>query len=269
MGADGGSDVSRWSYPATVPTPAGQRSLELDARLPLPPDDLRPMLSRSARQLTIDDDRLVDPTWGGLRILASVQRGYVRLSFGADDVADRFPDLVASLRALDLPGAVLDGEIVVPGMIGRASADGIRRRDPIRPATLVVSDLPWLAGRLLLAESLERRRARLAELAIMAPSIVVLEPARGAAAVLQLIALHGLVGVVAKRADSPYLPGMRSRLWTLIRVADVVADDAAGSRVVSERAAPDGVQRPVSPGHRAAPDVAVRRRWLKPPSIAS
>jgi bifunctional non-homologous end joining protein LigD len=223
-----------------VPTPAGQRSLELDARVPLPPDDLRPMLSRSARQLNIDDDRVVDPTWGGLRILASAQRGHVRLSVGADDVADRFPDLVASLRSLDLPGAVLDGEIVVPGVDGRTHADGIRGRGPIRPATLVVSDLPWLAGRLLLAEPLERRRARLAELAITAPSVVVLEPARGAAAVLQLTALHGLVGVVAKRADSPYLPGMRSRLWTLIRVADVVADEAAGSAVMFDRAAPEG-----------------------------
>lgn len=241
------SRATGWSYPAAVPTPAGQRSLELDARLPLPPDDLHPMLSRSARHLTIHDDRVVDPTWGGLRILASVQRGHVRLSAGADDVADRFPDVVAALRSLDLPGAVLDGEIVVPGMVGRATANGTRRRGPIRPATLVVSDLPWLAGRLLLAEALERRRSRLAELAIVAPSVVVLEPARGAAAVLQLIALHGLVGVVAKRADSPYLPGMRSRLWTLIRVADVVPDGAAGSRVVLEGPAQDGVSVPFRP----------------------
>jgi bifunctional non-homologous end joining protein LigD len=230
-----------------VPTPAGQRSLDLDARLPLPPNDLRPMLSRSARKLTIDDDRVVDPTWGGLRILASAQGGHVRLSVGADDVAHRFPDVVASLRSLDLPGAVLDGEIVVPGTVGHATADAMRHRGPIRPATLVVSDLPWLAGRLLLAEALERRRARLAELAIAAPSVVVLEPARGAGAVLQLIALHGLVGVVAKRADSPYLPGTRSRLWTLIRVADVMADGAAGSRVVLDGAAADGVHAPVRP----------------------
>ena len=205
------------------------------------------MLSRSARQLTIDDERVVDPTWGGLRILASAQGGHVRLSVGADDVADRFPDVVASLRALDLPGAVLDGEIVVPGMVGRATADGFPGRDPIGPATLVVSDLPWLAGRLLLAESLERRRARLAELAIVAPSVVVLEPARGAMAVLQLIALHGLLGVVAKRADSPYLPGTRSRLWTRIRVADVVSHEAPGSRAGLDRTPPDGVRVPFRP----------------------
>ena len=205
------------------------------------------MLSRSAHQLTIDDDRIVDPTWGGLRILALVQGGHVRLSVGADDVADRFPDLVASLRSLNLPGAVLDGEIVVPGMVGRATADAIGRGSRVRPATLVVSDLPWLAGRLLLAESLERRRARLAELAIAAPSVVVLEPARGGAAVVQLIALHGLVGVVAKRPDSPYLSGTRSRLWTRILVADVVADEAVGSPVVLERAPRDGVRVPFRP----------------------
>ncbi len=94
---------------------------------------------------------------------------------------------------------------------------------PIRPATLVISDLLWVAGRPLLAESLERRRDRLAGLAIAAPHLVALAPAAGADAVLQVVALHGLLGVVAKRADSPYLPGVRSRLWTLVRVADAMA----------------------------------------------
>jgi hypothetical protein len=52
--------------------------------------------------------------------------------------------------------------------------------------------------------------------------------------------LHGLVGIVAKRADSPYLPGVRSRLWTFVRVGDVasaVADAADGG--VSHGSRPD------------------------------
>jgi bifunctional non-homologous end joining protein LigD len=216
-----------------VPTHADQRSLELDASLPLPPTDLRPMLPRTARRLPADETHLVDPTWGGLRVLASVRGHRVRLLADGLDAADRFPDLVASLASLDLAGALLDGEIVVPGVRGRALVATIRRDGPpIRPATLVVSDLPWHAGHALIAESLVRRRDRLADLAIRAPHLVAVDPAVGTAAVLQVVALHGLLGIIAKRADSPYLPGIRSRLWTLVRVADVMA--------ASREAVPEG-----------------------------
>jgi bifunctional non-homologous end joining protein LigD len=182
------------------------------------------MLPRTARRLPVDEAHLVDPTWGGLRVLASARGHRVGLYVEGVDVADRFPDLAASLGSLDLPGALLDGEIVVPGVHGRTLVGAVRRPGPaIRQATLVVIDLPWLAGHVLIAESLVRRRDRLAELAIRAAHVVAVEPALGTTAVLQVVALHGLVGVIAKRADSPYLPGVRSRLWRLVRVADVRA----------------------------------------------
>jgi bifunctional non-homologous end joining protein LigD len=182
------------------------------------------MLPRTAHRLPVDEAHLVDPTWGGLRVLASAFGHRVGLYVEGRDVADRFPDLVASLGSLDLPGALLDGEIVVPGVRGRALVGAIGRPGPaIRPATLVVFDLPWLAGHVLIAESLVRRRDRLAELAIRAPHVVAVDPAFGTTAVLQVVVLHGLVGVIAKRADSPYLPGVRSRLWRLVRVADIKA----------------------------------------------
>jgi ATP-dependent DNA ligase len=205
-------------------TLTGQRSLELETQLPDPPHDLRPMLPRLARRLPADAARLVDPTWGGLRVLADAHGARVQLLVDGVDVAERFPDLVVALRSLHLRGAVLDGEIVVPQVRSRALADAMRRhRGPIRPATLVISDVLWLAGRALLGESLDRRRERLVGLGIAAPHLVALAPAAGADAVLEVAALHGLVGVVAKRADSPYLPGVRSRLWTLVHVADAMA----------------------------------------------
>jgi bifunctional non-homologous end joining protein LigD len=226
------STVRRPPYPAPVPTTPDQRSLGLDTGLPYPPDDLRPMLPRVARVLPVDDAHMVDPTWGGLRVLAAVRGGSVSLLVDGLDVAERFPGLVAALAGLDLSSALLDGEIVVPGARGRSLADAIRRRgEPIVPASLVISDLPWLAGRALVAEPLDRRRDRLAGLAIAAPHLVALAPAAGASAVLEVATLHGLAGIVAKRADSPYLPGVRSRLWTFVRVGDVsiAAPDAPGS----------------------------------------
>ncbi|MET1232543.1 MAG: hypothetical protein ABWY52_06810 [Candidatus Limnocylindrales bacterium] len=236
--------MSGLSSPSTedpaLTTLTGQRSLELETQLPDPPDDLRPMLPRLARRLPADDARLVDPTWGGLRVLADARGARVQLLVDGVDVAERFPDVVVALRSLDLPGAILDGEIVVPRAGSRALAGAMRRHHaPIRPATLVISDLLWVAGRALLSEPLDRRRDRLVGLAIVAPHIVALAPAAGADAVLEVVALHGLLGVVAKRADSPYLPGVRSRLWTLVHVADAIATMRHSPRPAEPVARPD------------------------------
>jgi len=204
------------------------------------------MLPRTARHLPAGEARLVDPTWGGLRVLAAVRADLVRLLIDGLDVAERFPDIVVSLVALDLADAVLDGEIVVPGSRGLALAAAVRRgSSTITPATLVVSDLPWLSGRARVAEPLVRRRERLARLAIAGPHLVAVEAAAGADAVLQVVRLHGLVGIVAKRADSPYLPGVRSRLWTLVRVADVTTASIDRSHSVD--------------GPRSRPDLALLR----------
>ena len=205
-------------------TPTDRPTLGLDAHLPRPPDDLRPMLPRTARRLPAGGARLVDPTWGGLRVLAAVRGDRVRLLHDDLDVAEHFPGVMASLAALGLPDAVLDGELIVPGTTGRAMSAAIRRGGTaLGPATLVISDLPWLAGRANVTQSLAKRRERLAALAIAGRHLVVVEAATGADAVLQVVKLHGLLGIVAKRADSPYLSGVRSRLWSLVRVADVTA----------------------------------------------
>ena len=182
------------------------------------------MLPRLARRLPADDARFIDPTWGGLRVLAGAYGARVRLLVEGVDVAERFPDTrdVASLAG---PARYRPrrGDSSCRRRAAWALGRALRgHRGPIRPATLVISDLLWVAGRPLLAELLERRRDRLAGLAIAAP-IAALAPAAGADAVLEVVALHGLLGVVAKRADSPYLPGVRSRLWTLVRVADAMA----------------------------------------------
>lgn len=211
-----------------VSHPDPQATLALDARLPAPPADLRPMLPRPAPRLPADGGRIIDPTWGGLRVLAAVRGSTVAIRVDGRDVGARFPDLVTSLADLSLADVVLDGEVVVPGARRRALIRALGHGgDAIRPATLVVSDLPWLHGRPLLAEALERRRARLTSLRLSATGIVVLEVASGPGAVDAAMALRGLAGVIAKRTDSPYLPGTRSRHWALVSAADLAASGGA------------------------------------------
>ncbi len=260
------------AYAAAVPTPVHQPTLELEAPLPSPPADLRPMLARTGHRLPASGEaRLVDPTWGGLRVLAAVRGRSVRLLRDGRDIAADFPEIVTSLASLDLSDAVLDGEIVGQGA-ARTALAAHRRPPAAGPATLVISDLPWFGGRARIADHLVQRRERLAGLAIAGRHLVVVEAASGAEAVLQVVALHGLTGIVVKRADSPYLPGLRSRLWTLVRVADLRAADSAAALDEPGTVDGDGLaaasRRITATGHRAPPSAAAGRRWLKPPSIA-
>ena len=239
-------------------TPVHQATLELEAPLPFPPADLRPMQARLGHRLpSVGEARLVDPTWGGLRVLAAVRGQDVRLLRDGRDVASEFPGIVASLAALGLPDAVLDGEIVGPGAVGHA-LPAHRRPPSTGPRTLVISDLPWFGGRARIADQLVERRDRLAGLAIAGPHLVVVEAASGAEAVLQVVALHGLTGVVVKRADSPYLPGQRSRLWTLVRVADVQEATLGGA--AAEAGAADGGDTAAGTARPMRTDIALLRR---------
>ena len=86
--------------------------------------------------------------------------------------------------------------------------------------------------------------------------IVVLRAARGGRSVSEVVGLPGVAGVIAKRADSPYLPGVRSRLWTLVRVADLRLSAVDGGR--DGPAAGQGDAADERDGQR--PDLALLRR---------
>src|SRR5690606_14168397 len=73
-------------------------------------------------------------------------------------------------------------------------------------------------GRSLLDESYEQRRSRLAELRLGGPSWQVPDYHRGeGSALLRAARERGLEGVIAKRLDSRYQPGRRTRDWLKIK----------------------------------------------------
>lgn len=207
-----------------MPAPAtDQLPLELAAESPRAPIDLRPMLPRAARHLPTDGRYFFDPHWGGPRTLAHVRSEGVRLVVGAREVTATFAEVVAALAGAAPPGTILDGELVVPDAAGRLDRPALRRRlrggrGATATATFVVTDLPWLAGAPLTALPFRVRRQRLADLRLARDHLVAPAPLSGeGAALLAACRERGLEGVMARRLDSPYLPGVRSRLWRLVR----------------------------------------------------
>ncbi|WKX15634.1 ATP-dependent DNA ligase [Streptomyces sp. NL15-2K] len=156
-----------------------------------------------------------------------------------DIVTAAYPELGPLGRSLGATPAVLDGEVLALDEEGRAdfqllqsrmglvhAAGRAARRATEVPVHLVLFDVMHLGQRSLLKLPYIRRRAVLEELGPAGPhwSIPGALVGHGEQA-LRATREHGLEGLVCKRLDSVYEPGVRSRAWIKIRnmrSADVV-----------------------------------------------
>ncbi|SDP28979.1 bifunctional non-homologous end joining protein LigD [Streptomyces sp. cf386] len=148
-----------------------------------------------------------------------------------EDITAAYPELRPLGRALGTTPAVLDGEILALDEQGRADFQLLQSRmglahSPARaarmaaqtPVHLVLFDVLHLAGRSVVPVPYSRRRGRLEALRLSGPywSTPAALVGHGAEA-LQATRDHGLEGLVCKRLDSVYEPGVRSRAWIKIR----------------------------------------------------
>jgi bifunctional non-homologous end joining protein LigD len=196
------------------------------------PESVEPMLPAAAAGLPPDDaDWGYEMSWGGRRTLAFVSGGRIRLldAEGAE-VTSWYPEVRPLGEALAPIEAVLDGEIVAfdgttpsPGRLDRRrqprDSAAARRAAERTPVQFLAYDLLWLEGHstVELVRYAERREL-LEGLSVAGPNWQTPPyfPGGGEFA-LEAARAQGLPGVVAKRLDSPYLPGRRSRLWLSIR----------------------------------------------------
>ena len=175
------------------------------------------MLATSGR-LPADHDRWAfEPKWDGFRAIVHVNRRVVVWSRRGTDLSDRFPELAGLLSAVPAD-TVLDGELVVLVGAGRTDFEAIRRRGLLgqveEQATFVAFDVLRLAGRGLIAERFLARRAMLEGLGLSGGGWCTTPSHQGdGAALFDATREQGLEGVVAKRLDAPYRPGVRTKLW--------------------------------------------------------
>lgn len=166
--------------------------------------------------------------WDGMRALLDVGAG-IRLTTRTEaDATVAFPELAAcgeALRQRGVTDVLVDGEVALLGADGNPSFAALgprmhvgnaRRAEELAaaaPATLVVFDIVRLAGEDLCPMPYWRRRELLAGLDLTGTAAQVPGAFDDGAALLAATAERGLEGVVAKRLDSPYTPGVRSRDW--------------------------------------------------------
>ncbi|HWP63547.1 MAG TPA: hypothetical protein VNO86_08765 [Candidatus Binatia bacterium] len=245
---------------------ADQLSLELPAELPALPTGLRPMEARPLAEPFDSPEHVFQPLWGGCRVLVSVARradesppaDHVLRIVGSDGVdrSPRLPELATLADQVDARSAVLDGELVVVDGSGRLDPDALEERlagESRRPALVLAFDLLHLDGRSLLGLPLHRRRDLLRRIVRPGGALLVLPGVDNDGRALHAaVTAQGLAGVLARLRSSPYLPGVRSRLWRFVPAgrrpapADAVSPDADLDRDRPGAERP-GAERPSTP----------------------
>ncbi|WP_243743701.1 histidine kinase [Pseudonocardia dioxanivorans] len=189
------------------------------------PELVPPMLAASG-DLPTGPGWAVEFAWDGLRCIAYARPGRVRLLTARDrSVSSTFPELHVLAAKAPRQGVILDGTVVALDDAGIPSRRMLMRRTATQrpgaalvaevPVGFFVSDLVWLDGESTTSLPYRRRRELIDDLGLAEQPVVLSPswPAGDAGHVLATARRYGLDGVFAKRLDSAYQPGRRSRNW--------------------------------------------------------
>jgi bifunctional non-homologous end joining protein LigD len=184
----------------------------------LPITRYKPMLATLARDVPEGDGWLFEVKWDGYRAIAYVRGSETTLvSRNDNDLTQRFSNVAKEIsKAVKSPHAVLDGEVCALDEQGRASFSAMQQGSG--PLVYYAFDLLELDGEPQIDLPLTERQARLAKLLDKRNKTVRLsETFDDGFALYEAAKQQQLEGIMAKRADSRYLPGRRTRDWLKIK----------------------------------------------------
>jgi len=180
----------------------------------------KPMLATLAGEVPTGDGWLYEVKWDGYRAVATMRGGEIDLrSRNGNALKERFPTVVEALeRALRTPDCVLDGEVVAIGADGRATFSAMQQGKAGTSYVFVAFDALEIEGEVLIGRPLVQRQARLVELIdTRRRGVQISEAFEDGQALFRAAQAQEFEGILAKRADSVYEPGKRSRNWLKIK----------------------------------------------------
>ncbi|HYT51031.1 MAG TPA: DNA ligase D, partial [Gaiellaceae bacterium] len=163
---------------------------------------------------------LFEVKWDGFRALARVSQGEATLtSRQGNDLTQRFATVTKEIpKAVKTPDCVLDGEVCALDEQGRSSFSLMQQGKPGTPIVYFVFDLLELDGEPLVDLPLTERRKRLEKLLERRNKTVRLSEAfEDGEALYEAAKQQNLEGIMAKRADSRYAVGRRTRDWLKVK----------------------------------------------------
>ncbi|HEU5212041.1 MAG TPA: DNA ligase D [Gaiellaceae bacterium] len=164
---------------------------------------------------------LFEVKWDGYRALARLVagEGATLASRRGNDLTERFRGVASALpRATRSPDCVLDGEVCALDERGRSSFSLMQQGKPDTPIVYFVFDVLEIEGEPVIDLPLTERRKRLEALLDKRNRTVRLSEAfDDGPALFRAAEAQRLEGIMAKKADSRYLPGKRTRDWQKIK----------------------------------------------------
>ena len=207
-------------HSAAAPARDGPPEKAVRAKLP---ETLRPQLATLADAPPADSAGWIfEIKFDGYRMLARAEGGRVQLvTRNGNDWTHKLRQLQAALESMELPDGWYDGEIIMPGdkaadfQALQGAFDSARTADIV----LYLFDLPYCAGYDLRPVPLAERRGILQRIVQRKPHPRVRFSEVFDAAPEEMLASAcklGLEGVIAKRADAPYVTH-RSTDWLKLK----------------------------------------------------
>ncbi|GBG13582.1 bifunctional non-homologous end joining protein LigD [Novimethylophilus kurashikiensis] len=188
------------------------------------PDPIKPQLATLAEQAPEGEQWLSEVKFDGYRALTRIDQGEVQIYTRAgNDWTGKWPSLADVLKSFPVKQAWIDGEVVALDAEGKVSFQALQNKMRLgKSAQLAyyVFDLVYLDGYELAAVPLAERKRLLKKLMEGMPQdgpILYSDHIVGNAHdVFEHACMHGLEGIVAKRADAGYQQ-TRGRSWLKVK----------------------------------------------------
>ncbi len=199
------------------------------ARKSAMPSRIEPMLATLGEHPFSDPNWLFEIKWDGVRVLARMEDGALTLrSRSGSDITKSYSELGSLPQAIAASQAIVDGEVVALDAHGHSDFERLQERMHVRaPSERMVSQIPvvYFAFDLLYCDGYDLRAAPLLERKQLLQRLLhaserfrysdhQLEHGKE---LFELAKETGLEGIVAKRADSPYV-SERSAYWMKLKV---------------------------------------------------
>jgi bifunctional non-homologous end joining protein LigD len=202
------------------PTSTGIEDVLSKAPKAAMPTKLQPMKATLIREPFDDVGWLYEIKWDGYRALAVIDNSQAELISRNNISFDQFHPIADTLGKWQAK-VIIDGEIVVLGADGKSDFSAIQNWQRRKDGQLVynVFDILWYEGRDLTGLPLTERKAIL-EAVLPTDDTIRLSKAFAVNGIEFFHAAEkaGIEGIMAKKADSTYSAGDRSKEWLKVKV---------------------------------------------------
>ncbi|HEU5247471.1 MAG TPA: non-homologous end-joining DNA ligase [Candidatus Udaeobacter sp.] len=184
---------------------------------------IEPMKAKLVETPPVTGDWIYELKFDGIRLIGVKRDEKVSLlSRNQNELAERFPEIVAAIKALPARQCVIDGEVVALDEEGRSSFQLLQAREMEgrkSPVYFYAFDLLQLDGKSLISLPLEARKNVLEKLCASGGDPIRYSGAIGGDAkrLLEEVKRRGLEGIVGKQRNSVYESGRRSGAWIKLK----------------------------------------------------